>query len=1167
MTGSTIGRSARGARVAAFIARFCRALGICLLGAPLCAAANALDPNRHISQYGHTVWRVQDGAIDPAAEIAQTADGYLWLGTSNGLLRFDGVKFVPFAPPGLNLPTRGFTFLLGARDGSLWIGMRRGLIRLKDGRLQVYTKPDDNSGISTILEDHEGTIWITRYTVPRGEGPLCRVEGNGLHCYGEADGIPVRYGLGLKEDKSGNIWFGSTVLCRWREGSANTYLNELLRHHDAGNGVSDVATGSSGEIWAATGGVGQELGIRYFSAGKWAAYVIPGLDGTKVLSNALFVDRNQSLWIGTEQNGLYRVHDGIVDHYGTSDGLSGDSVGTIFEDHEGNIWVLTAGGLDMFRDTPVVDYSMREGLSAASPYSILALRDDSVWIGNQGAVDILKGGRHSLLAGKELSGAPIESLFQDHNGVVWLGVGSNLMTYEHGRLHKIQSVGDEGFTAISEDTNQNIWALTSRHRVFRIKDRIPHEVMSLSSDLSRTGFLAPDREGGIWIGGRYVTLTHYRNGSLTTISPKGLDSSSSVFGLIVDSDNSLLVLTSNGLFRWNANGWQVLDKHNGLPCDVIYSAIKDDDGALWLYSQCGIVKVDRSALDRWRQRSDVKLTVEVFDKFDGAHPAAVQHPNQPVASKTSDGRLWFLNLVSAEIIDPKQIYRNPIPPPVHIEKVIADHKDYGFDDRLRLPALTRDVEIDYTALSLAVAQKVRFRYELEGHDAAWQEAGTRRQAFYTNLSPGKYRFRVMACNNSGVWNEAGTFMDISIAPAYYQTTWFRTLCVTAFLGVLWFLYQIRIQQVRHQERKLRDVIETMPTFAWTALPDGSVDFVNRHWQEYTGLSNERTAGSGWQEAAHPEDLKRNVEKWRAALATGEPFEDELRYRRAEDGQYRWFLSRAVPLRDSRGKIVKWYGTSADIEDRKRAEEEREKLRADLAQVNRVSILGELAASVSHELKQPIAAAMTNANTCIRWLKRDQPDVDQALQATSRIVKDGSRAAEIIDRLRSLYKKSPPQRELVDVGEIVCEMLVLLRGEANRYSISMRTELAPDLPKITADRVQLQQVFMNLMLNAIEAMKDTAGELTIKTEMGQGGPVLISVSDTGVGLPNEKTEQIFNAFFTTKPQGSGMGLSISRSIVESHGGHLWATANSGRGATFCFTVPTAAEVLKAPARRT
>jgi PAS domain S-box-containing protein len=430
-----------------------------------------------------------------------------------------------------------------------------------------------------------------------------------------------------------------------------------------------------------------------------------------------------------------------------------------------------------------------------------------------------------------------------------------------------------------------------------------------------------------------------------------------------------------------------------------------------------------------------------------------------------------------------------------------------------------------------------------------------------------YTFRMQGATSRGAWSEPGLKLAVEILPPVWNTWWFRALCAAAFLALLWELYQVRIQQVRRHERKLRDVIETMPTFAWTALPDGSVDFVNRHWQEYTGLSTEQTVGSGWREAAHPEDLERNVEKWRAALATGEPFEDELRYRRAVDGQYRWFLSRAVPLRDHHGKILKWYGISTDIEDRKRAEEEREKLQTDLAHVNRVSILGELAASVSHELKQPIAAAMTNAKTCMRWLKRDQPAVDEAIEATSRIVKDGNRATEIIDRLRSLYKRSPPQRELVDVNEIVREMLLLLRGEANRYSISMRTELTLDLPKITADRVQLQQVFMNLMLNAIEAMKDTSGELTIKAELGQDGQLLISVGDTGVGLPKEKTEQIFNAFFTTKPQGSGMGLSISRSILESHGGRLWATANNGRGATFHFTLPTAAEGVKVPATGT
>jgi PAS domain S-box-containing protein len=362
------------------------------------------------------------------------------------------------------------------------------------------------------------------------------------------------------------------------------------------------------------------------------------------------------------------------------------------------------------------------------------------------------------------------------------------------------------------------------------------------------------------------------------------------------------------------------------------------------------------------------------------------------------------------------------------------------------------------------------------------------------------------------------------------------------------------EDLRRSERELRDVIEAMPTMVWIAGTDGSNEFGNRRWQEYTGLSHERTFGSGWQDAVHPTDLKRHWEKWCASLASGEPFENEVRYRQAADGQYRWFLSRAVPLRDEHGKILKWYGVSTDIDERKRAEQEREQLRADLAHLNRVSMLGELAASVSHELKQPIAAAMINAQACIRWLKRDQPDVDEALGATMRLVKDGTRATEIIDHLRSLYKKSPPQRELVDVNEIVREMLALLRGEANRYSIVTRSDLAPDLPKITADRVQLQQVFMNLMLNAIEAMKDTGGELKIKTELGQEGSLLISVSDTGVGLPAENINEIFNAFFTTKPEGSGMGLAISRSIIESHGGRLWATGNDGRGATFQLTLP-------------
>jgi len=654
-------------------------------------------------------------------------------------------------------------------------------------------------------------------------------------------------------------------------------------------------------------------------------------------------------------------------------------------------------------------------------------------------------------------------------------------------------------------------------------------------------------------------------------------------------------------------------------------------------------------------------------------------------------------------------------------------------------------------------------------------------------------------------------------PVFWQTWWFlfTAMLASALIGAAYF--RRRMLRSAHEEERFREAIDTIPAMTFTTSPAGSSIFVNKRWVEYAGLSVEQSSGAGWQRAIHPDDLLRHSENWRISVATGRLFEDEARFRRAADGEYRWFLVRGVPVRDSREKIVKWYGTLTDIEDRKHVEEalqsmsvdvqeskakleeaqrithvgywdrdlatdcitwsdetyrifglepqkhpmdldalrqrvhpedwgfvsralnealaggrrynveyrllrptgeirivrsegdvkraasgrpcqmfgtvqditepkraeealqqsqfylaegqrlahigswafnaagfeywsselfrihgldptgkpptaeqylsvvhpddrefikqeiakmladhhafdftkrivrpdgeiryvrcvgipvtqgqvfrrfigtgidvteqelleqERARLRqleTELAHTNRVSILGEMAASLAHEIKQPIAAAMTSANSCIEWLAHEPPNLDRARAAAAKIDKYGNRAAEIIDHIRSLYRKSPPQSELIDVNEIVRELFTLLQGEAIRYSIAMRSELAGELPKIKADRVQLQQVFMNLMLNAIEAMRDEDGELTVKSQW-QDGQLLFSVSDTGPGLPSGNVDQIFSAFFTTKPQGSGMGLAISRSIVESHGGRLWATANDGRGAIFHFILP-------------
>jgi PAS domain S-box-containing protein len=310
------------------------------------------------------------------------------------------------------------------------------------------------------------------------------------------------------------------------------------------------------------------------------------------------------------------------------------------------------------------------------------------------------------------------------------------------------------------------------------------------------------------------------------------------------------------------------------------------------------------------------------------------------------------------------------------------------------------------------------------------------------------------------------------------------------------------------------------------------------------------------ERVHPEDRLKWTGITERAIVEKADYDHEFRIL-LPNGKAKWIRTVGHPVLSDIGDLEGFIGSSTDITERKAAEQEREKLQqleADLAHTDRVSTLGEMAASLAHEIKQPIAAAITSANSCLEWLAHEPPNLDRARAAAARIDKYGNRAAEIIDRIRSFYKKSPPQRELVDVNGIIHEMLTLLEGEARRSSIAMRTELDAELPKIMVDRVQLQQVFMNLMLNAIEAMADSGGgELTLKSQL-QEGQLRFSVSDTGVGLPTEKMDQIFSAFFTTKPRGSGMGLAISRSIVESHGGHLWASPNSGGGATFHFTLP-------------
>jgi hypothetical protein len=364
--------------------------------------------------------------------------------------------------------------------------------------------------------------------------------------------------------------------------------------------------------------------------------------------------------------------------------------------------------------------------------------------------------------------------------------------------------------------------------------------------------------------------------------------------------------------------------------------------------------------------------------------------------------------------------------------------------------------------------------------------------------------------------------------------------------------------LRESEYESRLIVDSIPGLIAVLDKSGELERVNQPILDYLGKSLEACRQWAVDDTIHPDDRPAYLQAFGRSFAAGEPVEYDAARIRRFDGVYRWLNMRGLPLRDRQGQIVRWYFLLTEVDDRKRAEDALRQALGDLARINRVTTMGELAASLAHEVNQPISGVLINANVCLRKLGHDNPDLDAARAAVTRIQRDAQRAADVIGKIRSQFEKATPNREVLDVNDIIRETTGLLRSEAVRHNISVRTELAADLPQIVGDRVQLQQVAMNLIVNSIEAMKDVDGlrEIVVRSQRAENEQILVSVSDSGTGFPPQLVEQIFDPFFTTKPHGTGMGLRISRSIIESHGGRLWAEPADGRGATFHLNLPAA-----------
>jgi signal transduction histidine kinase/ligand-binding sensor domain-containing protein len=818
------------------VVRRATVLTVALFVLAWCPCAFALNPALDVSQYIHTSWKIRDGFTrGTIRSIAQTPDGFLWLGTQLGLLRFDGVRARPWQPTSPHrLPSENIISLLTTRDGTLWIGTDKGLVSWKDGHLVDY-QGLAGSYIGRLVEDRDGSIWAARFL---NRWTLCGIQKASVTCYGE-DGGPGADALGLYEDRGGKLWIGTaTGLWRWKPGPPAFH-----RFPGEANGILGLSEASDGSLLMATAG-----GIRRFADGEAEmAYPFPPWM-QPVQVQTLFRDRNGGLWAGTTSRGLVHVHEGITDVFSDTDGLSGDAVSTIFEDREGSIWVATLDGLDRFRESAAVSYSVKQGLSNSRVMSVLAATDGSIWLGTYDGLNRWTGGQVTvyrergapdaigsrLLSSRQVReitgpGLPtgVQSIFEDSQHRVWLATARGVGYLENDRFVVPEGVHGRVTRAIVEDGHHNLWIANLEGGLFRLprgSQSAEQTAWSVLKHDDPVSALAADRSGdGLWFGFHRGGVTYFAGGAVRASygASDGL-AAGRVSALHADPAGTLWIATDGGLSRLKNNRVATLTSRNGLPCDAVGWVIEDAARSLWLGMACGLVRIARGELDAWTAATDRgtpaddvghRVQVTVFDHADGVRLFVnASYYTAPVA-RASDGKLWFMSQDGVTVIDPAHLPVNTLPPPVLIEQVVADRKTYAVipESRtpLHLPALIRDLRIDYTALSLVAAEQMQFRYLLEGYDRDWQDAASRRQAFYTNLPPRDYRFRVIAANNSGVWNEVGASIDFVVPPAYYQTRWFLALSVGVVVGLVWAAHRIRVRVVERHQREITALNERM----------------------------------------------------------------------------------------------------------------------------------------------------------------------------------------------------------------------------------------------------------------------------------------------------------------------------------------------------------------------
>jgi ligand-binding sensor domain-containing protein/signal transduction histidine kinase len=1017
------------------------------------------------------------------SSITQSRDGYLWLGTQKGLVRFDGTRFMLVSlPTRPEFPGQSVSCLSSSRQGGVWFGVNGGSIGLHDEYGFASNGADEwaqfGNNVLSIRQASDGAIWAGLDT------GLLKVVPGKTNATSFLDTIPNC--TSIYESRNGRVWLGTAHLglYYWQDGKIMNFPDESLKNAI----VFAIAEDPKGQLW-----LGTEYGPRCYNS-NFQSNSIPEFYNEV---RALLVDRRGILWMGTRGNGLGRFQNGALSFLRKADGLPSDSITTLYEDHEGSLWVGTPEGLSQLSDVKFPTFSATEGLLAGSCHGVAPSQNGRLWVTLDRGISWFDGKTATNFSSEIGLVTPyIKRAFEASNGDLYLLDGSkNIEIFSGGKI-TARFPNEAWPGGMVEDSKGMIVSIAGK--LFRIDTNALAPFTYKFADTPPFYWiynLSAARDGGIWVASANGVF-HVRNGMFQRWGMDEGLSGGKVNWVSEDADGVVWAGLTTGIARIKNGRVNCFSREDGLFDNYIYSIVPDDFGSLWVQSGGGIFRVRRQVLEEFAQGKIRKIECTGYDGLEALKTIDTAEI-EPSGCKTHDGRIWFPNPAGVVMIDPARIYTNASAPPVRLERIRVDGMDVIGKNSLNLRPGPGELEVEYNALSFIAAQNVSFRYRLEGFEGEWIDAGNRRSAVYANLKPGKYRFHVQACNSDGIWNTEGNSFQFELPPHFYETAWFKVGCAVAAICALFGVYALLLRHLHSKQRKLQAANELLESKV-----------------------RERTARL---ETIHKQLIDASREAGKAEVATN--------------------------VLHNVGNVLNSVNVSTDLLKQRIADSR-------LSNLTKITaLLREHQDNLPRFLTEDEKGRqlVPYLETLSEYSSAEQGEFLGELESLARNIEH----IKNIVATQQSYAGGCDITDLVDLATVVEDALSMHTAAYRRHSVKVIRQFAK-VPLMAVDRHRVLQILVNLFHNAkyaCESARPTEREILVRIAICGSERVHVQVLDNGIGIAPENLTRIFSHGFTTRKNGHGFGLHSGAIAAQEMGGALQAQSDGiGKGATFTLELP-------------